>query len=168
MITNEELKAISKLAEKQVELEERINFSKIALDRLNDELKQVSTIDLPAMMNEVGVDSFKLTNGRSITLKTDVFCSIPKDDNGKAFRWLRENNFDSLIKNIVISEFGKGEDEQAVEAMWLLTEAGIKAEQKESVHAMTLKAFVNEQVKAGSEIPLNLFGAFFVTKSKVV
>lgn len=168
MINDEELRMISRLAEHQVKIEEEIKNLQNLLDENMQLLKKVSTIDLPAAMQEIGMESFVLNSGRKITLKTDVYCSIPKDDGGKAFRWLRENEFGSIIKNVISTEFGKGEDEKALEAAKVLAEAGFKPNQKESIHAMTLKAFVNEQMNSGKNIPLDLFGAFIVTKSKVV
>jgi hypothetical protein len=168
-INDEELKMISKLAEKQVYLEGLLLEAKNDIEVIETQLKQISTVDLPAAMQEIGMDSFTLSSGRKITLKTDAFCSIPKDDEGKnkAFRWLRSNNFGSLIKNIISAEFGKGEDEYAIAASNALADLGLKPIQKESVHASTLKAFINEQLKNGQDIPLELFNAFIITKSKV-
>jgi len=166
-LTNEELRIVSALAEKQVAVETKMKLLQNQLADCEVELKQVREIDLPAAMQEVGMDSFTLSNGRKISLKTDVYCSIPKDDGGRAFSWLREHDFGSLIKNVISVDFGKGEDDKAIEAAQLLAGGGFNPQQKESVHAMTLKAFINEQMKKGASIPLDYFGAFIVTKSKV-
>lgn len=168
IINDEELRMISRLAEEQVRVENEIKKLQNLLEDNMELLKKVSTVDLPAAMQEIGMESFTLSTGRKITLKTDVYCSIPKDDGGRAFRWLREHDFGAIIKNVVSAEFGKGEDDQALLAAQALADAGFKPQQKESVHAMTLKAFVNEQLKNGKEIPLDYFGAFVVTKAKVV
>jgi hypothetical protein len=167
-ISDEELQIVSSLAEKQLQIEEQVAELETNLELAKEALKKVSELDLPSAMAEIGMTAFTLTSGRKIVLKTDVYASIPKDNTQRAFAWLREHEFGSLIKNVISAEFGKGEDALAIEAATVLAEAGFKPTQKESVHPMTLKAFINEQLKEGKEIPLDYFGAFIVTKSKVL
>lgn len=167
MLNDEELQMISGLAQKQVQLETSIaNLLQQVADK-NEQLKEVQERLLPNAMAEVGMAEFKLEDGTKISIKNDVHCSIPKDDGGRAFGWLRDHEFGGLIKNQIIAEFGKGEDEQAIAAATLLAEHGYHPEQKQSVHPSTLKAFVKEQMNKGNEIPLDVFGAFTTTKSKV-
>ena len=42
----------------------------------------------------------------------------------------------------------------------MLEDQGYNTEQKESVHSMTLKAFIREQVEKGGEIPRDLFNVY--------
>ena len=166
-ITDSELAMVSSLAEKQVELEVRIAKGEALLEQLKKEHREISEKALPAALQEVGLASVTLTNGKKVTVKTEIYASIPKDSSAPAFAWLRDHGHGALIKNIISTEFGKGEDEKAVEAAMLLAEAGFTPSQKESVHPMTLKAFLKEQVEKGQDVPLDLFGAFVFNKSKV-
>lgn len=165
--TDAELTRISQLAERQVRTEQDIQNLEIALDRKSKELTQIRDKELPNALAEIGMSSFTLKSGRKISVKTEVYASIPKDGAQKAFSWLRQHDFGSLIKNIISAEFGKGEDEAALKAAGLLAEAGFRPEQKESVHSSTLKAFLKEQISKGEDVPLELFGAFIVNRSKV-
>jgi hypothetical protein len=67
---------------------------------------------------------------------------------------------DDLIKNNVICSFGRGEDEKAAEFAQAARERGLSPEQKQDVHAQTLKAWVRERVEGGDSFPMDLFGAF--------
>jgi hypothetical protein len=102
-----------------------------------------------------------------VSTKQEYYASIPAEKSGQAFAWLREHGYGAIIKNVISAEFGKGEDEKALEAATVLAEAGFKPSQKESVHPMTLKAFVKEQMEKGNEVPADLLGVFTITRSKV-
>ena len=167
MITNDELRLVSTLAEKQVILEASVKATEESLTELKQELRLLAQETLPNAMAECGMSAFTLVNGRKITIKTNYYAALPKGQEGEAFDWLRGHGFGALIKNQVIAEFGKGEDERAQEVIELLREDGIYPEQKMGVHAQTLKAFVKEQISSGRELPLELFGAFVLNESVI-
>lgn len=144
--------------EAQVVLE--LNIAKIEKDlkEKNEILRKLSVETIPGMMTEVGVNSITLTDGSKIELVDKWWGALP-DDSYAAFTWLRENNMDGIIKNQVIIDFGKGEDEQMLMIQELLQEAGVVPITKSTIHHMTLKAFVKEQVGKGASINLDDFGA---------
>jgi hypothetical protein len=78
----------------------------------------------------------------------------------EAFNWLRNHEFDDLIKNTVSVNFGRNEDENARTFLNLVEKQGYSAAQKTDVHPSTLKAFVKERIEQGDEIPMELFGVF--------
>ena len=166
-LTNQELAQVTALAELLVRQEKHVELLEEQLKQAKKDLLQTSDTDLPNAMAEIGLESFTLTNGHKITIKDEVYASIPKDGQEKAFMWLRNHDFGALIKNQIIAEFGKGEDSAAHEAAMLLAEHGWKPVQKESVHPMTLKAFIREQLSEGKEVPLDFFGATVVTRAVV-
>ncbi len=166
MITDEELLMVSTIADKQVQIERHLAEAEEIIAGLKKDLETVRDKELPNAMAEVGLSSMTLTNGRKITLSTEVYASIPKD-NPAAFQWLRSSGFGALIKNVISVEFGKDEDALATEAAETLASAGFSPTQKETVHPMTLKAFLKEQIGKGTDVPLKDFGAFVVTRSKV-
>lgn len=165
--TDEELAMVSKLAAKQRDLENSIAEMEEGLKKAKADLDQVRDKELPNALAEIGLSELKLTDGTKISIKTEVYANISEERSQAAFAWLRKNGHGALVKNIISAEFGKGEDEKAIEAATVLAEAGFSPKQKESVHAMTLKAFVKEQVNQGADIPLDLFGAHIVNRTKV-
>lgn len=166
-LTNEELAQVTALAELQVKQENQVEYLEEELKAAKERLRKTSDNDLPNAMAEIGMSSFVLTNGHKITIKEEVYASIPKEEQERAFTWLRNHEFGALIKNQIIAEFGKGEDAEAHKAALMLAEHGWKPTQKESVHPMTLKAFIREQLSEGHEVPLDFFGATVVSRAVV-
>lgn len=166
-VSDDDLATISALAQKQVREQAAVAKLENDLEAAKLRLKKVQEEELPAAMQEIGMSEFKLSDGTKVSIKNDVYCTIPKDDGGRALNWLRGHNFGGLIKNQVIAEFGKGEDENALEVVQTLANMGVHAEQKQTVHPQTLKAFVKEQMEKGNELPLDYFNAFTVAKAKV-
>lgn len=144
--------------EAQVGLEKLIDKIEKDLKHNQELLRKLSVETIPSMMVEVGVNSITLTDGSKIEVVDKWWGALP-DDSYAAFTWLRENNMDGIIKNQVIVDFGKGEDEQMLKIQEILQEAGVVPITKSTIHHMTLKAFVKEQVAKGATINLDDFGA---------
>jgi hypothetical protein len=66
---------------------------------------------------------------------------------------------------------GRGEDDKANSFKAVAENEGLYPEQKEDIHAQTLKAWVRERVETGDSFPMELFGAYvgqraFIKKGK--
>lgn len=173
-VTNEQMEMISRLAARQVEIENYILKCESNIDIAKQNLKKIQEVELPAAMAEIGMQEFKLADGTKVSVKNEVYCSIPKADTEEglqkrvlAFSWLRDHELDGVIKNTVSLQFGKGEDENAVEAVIALRAQGYEPQQDMNVHPQTLKALIKEQLGKGVDVPLEVFGAFTVNKSIV-
>jgi hypothetical protein len=166
-INDTEIRLVSELAEMQVLLEEEIAVAEELLKKKKHALNTLRQETLPNAMTEVGMSSFTLSNGSKIAIKTNYYASIPKDKEADAHHWLKEHGFEALIKNQVIAEFGKGEDSVANEWVDYMRDKGVFPQHKMSIHPQTLKAFVKEQLTAGVDIPMELFGAFVLNESVV-
>lgn len=136
---------------------------------------------LPGMMAELGVEKMTLQDGNEITVKQEVYASIPEHRKTEAYKWVEDNGFGGIIKTVVAVPFGRGEMEQAINLLDELATMGItNGTIDRSIHAQTLKAFLKERLAemqeiAGSEdpeddrkvVPLELFGARPVMSAKV-
>lgn len=156
------LEDLVSLATKQLSIETTIGELEEQLKEAKEEYRNYSQEIIPAVMEELGIETFTLSNGYKINIKEDVFAKIPESYVDQAFQWLEETNNDGIIKTQVITNFGKGESENALKAVELLSENGMFATLKKNVHPQTLKAFVREQISKGSGIPLDVFGASVV------
>jgi hypothetical protein len=136
-----------------------INEKEEELKSLKLQKHKMSTEQIPAMMDEMGVQRLDVEN-LSVSLKPLINASIPPTRRDEAYQWLRENDLDDIIKNDVIMSFGKGEDNMAGDIMYELEQRGMHPEKKTHIHSMTLKAFIRERVEKGLPIDLDLFGAF--------
>lgn len=108
---------------------------------------------IPSAMEDLSLKSFTTDTGIVISIKEQINASIPDELKPRAFIWLRENNHGALIKHEIKMDFSMGEDEKAVDLMKRLTDEGYAPEEKESVHASTLKAFVTEMLTKGEDLP---------------
>jgi len=84
-----------------------------------------------------------------------------------AFKWLRHNNFDAIIKRNIILNFGKGEDQKADKVKEELMKLGYAPQDKSGVHPMTLKAFIRERIEAAQPIPQDLFQIHTGSRAKI-
>lgn len=161
------LESLVNLASTVIDLDKQIVEAQIALGELEDKRKKIARTQIPDIMDELGMQSFKLADGSTLDVKTSINASISEDNKPAAFAWLTEHEKDGIIKTKVTSEFGKGEIEAAREAVKALTEAGFGAMLDQSVHPMTLKSFVKEQLEEGVNIPLEVFGVFEFKEAKI-
>ena len=160
------LKDLVIAGEHQVYLEDLVTTLEAELKEAKEKLVLQSTMTLPNMMAEVGLDSFTLAGGRKIEIANVVYAKLP-NDTYNAFEWLRSKNMDGVIKTQIILDVGKGEQERLKRIQDMLQEVGETPIIKSTIHHMTLKALVKEQIEKGSGIPLEDFGAG-LTRTSVV
>lgn len=154
------LKSLASLA-RQIQ-EEEGNIAKLeeTLKEAKKKLLKLTDEDMPAVMQEVGMNKFELDDGSTVEVKPTYGASILVDNRPQAYEWLRENGYDDIIKNNVTCSFGRGEDDKASAFKAFAAKEGYVANQKTEIHSQTLRAFVKERVEAGDAFPMELFGAW--------
>lgn len=148
-------------ADYQKQLEQEVAELEASLKAKKAELFIVASKTLPDLMEEAGLEDFKMRDGAKVSLKEDIRASISKERAAAACKWLRDNGFGALVKNQVIAEFGMGEDEKAKAAIDALTEAHLGlVHQAETVHPSTLSSWVRTKMKDDPDmsLPVELLG----------
>ena len=151
------------LAKKYSEAEEilvNIEHHEAQIKELKDRYRAVTEEDMPALLSDLGVSSIILPSGEVIAINTELHCSIPAATKEASYQWLREHNHGDLIKNEIVVKFGRNEDNMVGAVKNLAEELGLKFDERSSVHSMTLKAFVKEQMRSGITLPQDLFGIY--------
>ena len=161
------LDQMSMLARKLKSSDEAIKEQADELKRVQETARVLREETIPSAMQELGLSELKLDTGEKLTIKQDVYASIPVAHRELVFDWLEKHDFDGLIKTTVISQFGRGELEAANEMRDKLRAQGLDAITKREVHHSTMKAFLREQISNGVDIPLDLFGARPVWTAKL-
>ena len=141
-------------------LEEEIKLKKEKADKISSEI-------IPNMLAEQGLSSLKLADGSAVEVKKSYSCTIKKDDVESAYKWLRENGLEDIIKNEVFVTFGKGEDNKAKDLLDLAEQSSYEPQQKSKVEPMTLKALYRERVEAGLDMPSDSFHLFVKDQTKI-
>lgn len=159
-IDQQELTSVAALARTIRDKEARISDLEQTLKEQKKELLKLTDEEMPSMLAEIGMSSFALDDGSTVEVKQTYGASILVDKRPEAYDWLRDHGHDDIIKNTVLCQFGRGEDDQAGAFAAFAQKQGFIPEQKTEVHPQTLRAFVKERCEAGEDFPMELFGAW--------
>ena len=166
----EQIDSAKRLSDKVLELkdlEDEIANAEQSVKKLKEKAKQVSTVEIPAMMDEMQITKLKLKDGESVEIKKIYGAYIPPEQQEAAFKWLRNNGLGDIIKNDITVTFGKGEDNKAAEYAVLAKGQGYEPVQKIGVHPQTLRAMVRERLEANQDVPSDLFKPFEGNQTKI-
>lgn len=160
-----DVKRIVILAQLMRQQQERVQELEDQLKDAKEMLRMTEREDLPMLMAELGISELKLEDGSVVKVVEEVDCRISDATRERALKWLADNGFGGLIKTQVVAVFGRGERDQALKAFEKLVDEPADVSLKEEVHPSTLKAFVKEQIAAGTALPLDAFNVFFYNKA---
>jgi len=159
-VPEESLGRLAKLATEQLRLEAEQRSVEEELRQIAKRIQELSTQLIPAIMEEIGMESFTLNTGEHVGIKNIVKASIPTDKRDVAFRWLRDHGHGSLIKNEIVASFAKDEESVADMLEKDLLKRRLVYKRVSSVNSLTLGAFVREQLTEGNALPMDLLGVF--------
>jgi hypothetical protein len=144
------------------ELEEKLKAKKAEADVISSEV-------IPELLKEQGLNQIKLSDGSSVTVKTEYRATLPKDNfkREEAYKWLRDQGLGDIIKNNVFVTFGKGEDDKAKQLLDLAANNGYQPQQKSDVAWNTLTALYQERVQTGLDMPSEVFSLWIKDKTKI-
>jgi hypothetical protein len=159
------LKALSDLALEQYNMEVEISNIEDALKELKRQRDEISEKQIPEIMNELAIDSFRLKNGAKVALSPYYGAKI---ESREAYKWLEENGHEDIIKGEIDIPFPKGFDRSKLKAiMDVARGVGLGGECKEEVHPSTLRAWVKEMITTGQPFPRELFNAYTGYRTKI-
>jgi hypothetical protein len=162
----EQIDSAKRLSDKVLELKDLEDEIANAEESLK-KLKEKAKVEIPAMMDDMQITKLKLKDGEQVEIKKIYGASIPKDQQGAAFTWLRNNGLGDVIKNDITVTFGRGEDNKAAAYADLAKGQGFEPVQKIGVNPMTLKALVRERLENGQDVPEELFKPFEGNQTKI-
>ena len=174
--TSNEIGACSELAERQIKLEDEVSRLEEQLKLAKQNLRQVSEIDLPELMNTLNVKEFKLNDGTKVSVNDVVSGSTPSNgaiDRAKGelkqeliqrkdsgYTYLRSNKAEALISNNYVVQFPTGEDKKALEFEKILNDKELSFANKSEVNPRRLNSWLKEQIANGKEVPYDVFKIF--------
>lgn len=165
----DKLAQLAELANQQLVLETAVLEAEKALDAKREQLRLLAEKTLPELMDELGMEEFATRTGLRIKVAEVVRASIPKARQNEAVAWLDDNGFANLVKRKFTVLFGKEEESWARKfaADLAKRKKQLNVEEDSSVHNRTLAAFIKEQLEAGTNIPMDLFGVFRQRVSRI-
>ena len=164
-ITDEQLGELGKAAGDLVTQQHLVAAAERDLKEMKAEERRLAEQVIPELMDNLGMDKITLRSGHVISVKDAVQCGILAANRPKAYKWLDEHGHGGLIKTAVAAKFGRGEKEDALNAMAALE--GYNPTLTESVHAGTLKAWARVELEAGRALPDDIFNVHVVRLTTV-
>lgn len=139
---------------------------------------------LPQAMIAAGMASYHLgESGYTLEVEDFVRATIPSataidksegpdkealvNRRDAALAWLRDNKADSLIKNELTADFGKGHAKDAKKFAAMIEKAGFESKVEEAVNFQTLNCFLREELKKGTNVPAETFSMFVGKRAKL-
>lgn len=167
--TQIKIKEVGELCEAAEKQQDKVNELAQQLKNEEAKLKELLEVKIPETLEAAGLRELKLTSGKKIVIMDELAFNISEAKRPACMDWLRKNNYDSIIKNIVSAQFAKGEDKAAIEWYRKLLAAGLNATHKEDVHWQTMKAFLKEQSRNNtmSTSDKELFGVYEYKLAKI-
>jgi hypothetical protein len=143
-----------------------------SLKKANEQITNIERHELVDLFNDAGVTSVTVEPdgnhpGFIASRNTVYSAAIPEDKRLEAFQWFETNGHGDLVKSVIEIVFGMQEFEKRLRVMKLLDDNGIEYWNNESVHHMTLKAFVKRELQAGHVLPADLLGSRVFDEIKI-
>lgn len=159
--TDSDLARVSTLALRQRSLETEVIRRTAALREALNELRQVSEVELPDAMRDVGISELSLTDGTKVKLETKLIGT--KLTNPVGLAYVEDNGGASLIKTALTIEMDRGDVADARELVTELRRHKLankfkRLELEEHVHQSTIAAFCREKIEDGEDVPLDHLG----------
>lgn len=129
-----------------------IEQQELRLQNMKAAAREMAEKTLPERLSALGMTAVPMKNGAVLELKPFAAASIAPENREVAFAWFRAQGLEDLIKHEVVVSFGRGEDKLADMLCAELQKLGRPFEDKRSVHAQTLSAFVRRRLEAGEKI----------------
>jgi hypothetical protein len=158
-VNKEGASRLSNLIRQSIQVNKDIEAAEQHLKDLKFRKTKITTEDIPALMEEMGVDSLEV-DGHKVKVRPFVHARIAEDKRDEAFAFLRSIGEADIIKNDVVVSFSAGQDNMAGAVIDDLRTQGLDPEQKTHIHPSTLKSWVRQRVEAGKELDFDTFGVF--------
>ena len=153
--------------QKLLELQNDIQAKKEELKKVEAEERNYSEKVIPELMQQVGVEMVKLSNGVTVETKPFYSAKIPVAKREEAFSWMRDNGLGGIIKNIVSMKFGREQDNMVSSIVEDLKDKGFQVNREEKVEPQTYKAALKEKVQNGENVPMYLLGLYVSTRTTI-
>ena len=169
LLDSVEVTTIAAECQKLKQKEDEIADLEDKLKAKKQEADDISSRVIPELLAEQNLSEIKLGDGSAVAVKKEFRCTLPKDEVKReaAYKWLRDQGLEDIIKNNIFVTFGKGEDNKAKQLLDLAAENGFEPQQKSDVSWNTLTALFRERIESGLDMPSDVFSTWIKDKTKI-
>jgi hypothetical protein len=142
------------------------------LKEIGAKIQHVERHELIDMFDAAGISSISVdADGNHppfVAERSTVYGGkIPDEKRMEALQWFDQSGHGDLVKSVITIQFGMHEHQERLRVMKLLAENNIQYYTNESVHHMTLKAFIKNQLQKNKVIPMDLLGGYVFDEVKI-
>lgn len=168
-VTQTDLELLTNLAGQQQVLEQQIFDTEEHLKKLQAQHREISWKMLPELMDRINMRKFTLRNGYTVEVEEKLRASVPAKNRDAAYEWVERNGGSPLVKRAFIIAFTKEQEDWAKKFKRDCEQRknALPMEETKTVAPPSLVKFLSDKLKAGDEVPLELFGAFRQRISKI-
>lgn len=183
-IPDKKLADVIQLANELLRWREILREREVSVISARKRLERIEGWELPELMTELGLSSFTLSDGKTVSIKSIIKASIPTQnainrlpvaDRPKieqqvkdAIQWLQDHNADAIVKNQLMLNFGKGSQQEMDDVKTMVQETGsCDIQEQHTIHPSTLTAYIKEQMANGVTIPMDLFRVYTGQKAVI-
>lgn len=184
VVSSAELSQISGMASRMLQIDKAVETLTDRIKSMMEEKERIQGADLPSLMEELGMKSFKLKTGEEVIIKPIIKGSLPtetqvekeKDPDKRlelktryeeGMAYLIKNNAGALIKSMVYVELGKDAAKPLKEAMAALKKLGLDPKKERGVNANSLNAWIKERIEGGNPPDFTLFKIYSGNRAEV-
>lgn len=161
------LASLSQLAQLQLAEEKEVARLEGELAAAKDRLNDVAERRIPTIMEEVGLEKFKTTEGLVIDVKESLRCSVPAVRKQEAMKWLDDHGHSAIVKRTILVDFAQEDEATAKVLEQLCANTFPNTKHDRNVHSSTLKAHIKQMLAKGEAVPMDLFGVFPQKRAKI-
>jgi len=167
---DDKLRQLANLADNYLAIEAEIAQAEDNLKRLNELFRRVREDMIPEKMIELGVKSYKLTDGSTIGYSSFYAGKVLKDE---GYDWLESNGYADAVKQELKLEVSRV-DKMALEAIkqYITKEhadyfKNLSIKEKQAIHHMTLGSVIKGLTKAGKQLPPDLIETYIGNRATI-
>jgi hypothetical protein len=164
---NEQLKLLSDMANNQLAYEDEVESLEKQLSIVKERLRKLSEDRIPLLMQNLGVNEFKLTNGFKVTIKPWFSGKITEENQDEAYSWLESEGHGAIVKHDLTVQTRMSNDALLDEIREIAKQIGLDVKEKLGIHHSTFSAWIKEMVTNGHEIPRDILGVSQGFKTKI-
>jgi hypothetical protein len=142
------------------------------LKELGEKIQHVERHELIDLFDNASISSITVDSDGNypafVAKRTTIYGGkIPEERRIEALNWFEAAGHGDLVKSVITIQFGMQEHTERLRVMKLLSDHHVEYYTNESVHHMTLKAFIRTEVQAGHVIPMDLLGGYMYDEVKI-
>lgn len=161
-----ELSRIAQLGQELYAAEEAVLVAQAALKRAERQRDLIAEVEIPEVMEDLGIEQLKLKNGAVIEVKEHVSVRPKAENRPLVIQALEEEGKGNLVKTTIVVPFNRNEDREVAALLHHINTAMRRtAKQERKVEPATLRAHVIKKLRAGEAVDVDLFGVTQVKKA---